>query len=67
ANTPFPFLHIASGWDFQALLDHRDRMARDYGLNLLVHSNAVAAAAGVNPFDTETGDYSRLMLTEVLK
>uniref|UniRef100_UPI0013DD57B0 phosphoadenosine phosphosulfate reductase domain-containing protein n=1 Tax=Stenotrophomonas maltophilia TaxID=40324 RepID=UPI0013DD57B0 len=21
ANPPFPFLHIASGWDFQALLD----------------------------------------------
>lgn len=67
ANPPFPFLHIASGWDFQALLDHRDRMARDYGLNLLVHSNEAAAAAGVNPFDTETGEYSRLMLTEVLK
>ena len=67
AKPPFPFLHIASGWDFQALLDHRDRMARDYGLDLLVHSNEAAAAAGVNPFDTETGEYSRLMLTEVLK
>ncbi|QCI69194.1 sulfate adenylyltransferase subunit CysD [Phreatobacter stygius] len=67
AKPPFPFLHIASGWDFKALLDHRDRMARDYGLDLLVHANDAAAAAGVNPFDTETGEYSRLMLTEVLK
>jgi sulfate adenylyltransferase subunit 2 len=67
APPPFPFLHIATGWDFQALLDHRDRMTKAYGLELLVHGNTDAANAGVNPFDTETGEYSRLMLTEALK
>lgn len=67
APPPFPFLHIATGWDFQALLDHRDRMANAYGLELLVHGNTDATQAGVNPFDTETGEYSRLMLTEALK
>jgi sulfate adenylyltransferase subunit 2 len=64
---PFPCLHIATGWDFRDVLAHRDRMAATYGLDLLVHTNAEAAAAGVNPFDTETGEYSRLMLTEALK
>ena len=67
ARPPFPFLHIATGWDFQALLEHRDRMASEYGLELLVHGNEEAARAGINPFDTETGEYSRLMLTETLK
>ncbi len=67
ARPPFPFLHIASGWDFRALIEHRDRMACDYGLELLVHSNEAATRAGVNPFETETGEYSRLMLTEALK
>ncbi|WP_441343264.1 sulfate adenylyltransferase subunit CysD [Phreatobacter sp.] len=67
APPPFPFLHIASGWDFRALIDHRDRIAGKYGLNVLVHSNEAAAAAGVTPFDTETGEYSRQMLTETLK
>ena len=67
APPPFPFLHIATGWDFQALLDHRDRMANAHELDLLVHGNAEAAQRGVNPFDTETGEYSRLMLTEALK
>jgi sulfate adenylyltransferase subunit 2 len=67
ARPPFPFLHIASGWDFRAVIEHRDRMATSYGLDLLVHGNQEAAAAGVNPFDTETGEYSRLMLTEALK
>ena len=67
ARPPFPFLHIATGWDFRALIEHRDRMADEYGLDLLVHGNDEAAHAGVTPFDTETGEYSRLMLTEALK
>ena len=67
ASPPFPFLHIASGWDFSALLAHRDRMAAEYGLELLIQSNEMATANGVNPFDTETGEYTRLMLTEALK
>ncbi|WIM12731.1 sulfate adenylyltransferase subunit CysD [Enhydrobacter sp.] len=66
APPPFPFLHIATGWDFRALLEHRDRMAKAYGFELLVHSNEEAVRAGVNPFDTATGEYSRLMLTEAL-
>jgi sulfate adenylyltransferase subunit 2 len=67
SRPPFPFLHIASGWDFADLLTHRDRMAAAYGLDLRVHGNSRAAAAGVNPFDTEPGEYARLMLTEALK
>src|SRR3990167_7339537 len=67
APPPFPFLHIATGWDFRAVIEHRDRMADEYGLDLLVHGNDEAAHAGVTPFDTETGEYSRLMLTEAWK
>ena len=39
ARPPFPFLHIATGWDFRELLEHRDRMAAAYDLDLLVHGN----------------------------
>ena len=67
ASPPFPLLHIASGWDFSALLAHRDRMAAEYGLDLLIQSNEMATANGVNSFDAETGEYPRLMLTEALK
>jgi sulfate adenylyltransferase subunit 2 len=66
APPPFPFLHIASGWDFRAVLQHRDSIAKAYKLELLVHTNGVTAKC-INPFDTETGEYSRLMLTEALK
>ncbi|MFQ3667253.1 MAG: sulfate adenylyltransferase subunit CysD [Sphingomonadaceae bacterium] len=66
SRPPFPFLHIASGWDFAAMLEHRDRMASELGIDLIVHHNAEAAARGINPFDTPTPVYTRLMLTEAL-
>lgn len=64
---PFPFLHVASGWDFQALLDHRDRTAKEYGLELIVAQNDEADDLGVNPFDTGSAVYSQTMLTDPLK
>ncbi len=67
APLPFPLLHIASGWDFAAMLEHRDRMVAAHGLTLIVQHNAVAAAQGVNPFDTPTPLYTRVMLTDMLK
>lgn len=67
ALPPFPLLHIASGWDFQAMIAHRDRMAGEHGLQLLVHGHDQAAAAGIDPFDTPTPEYTRLMLTEPLR
>ena len=67
AAPPFPLLHIASGWDFQAMIDHRDRMVAQHGLNLIVQHNDEGAANGINPFDTPTPLYTRLMLTDQLK
>ena len=66
ARPPFPFLHIASGWDFAAMIAHRDRMAAELGIELIVHHNDAGAAAGINPFDTPTPVYTRAMLTEAL-
>ncbi len=67
APLPFPLLHIASGWDFKAMLDHRDRMVRENNLRLIIAHNGAAEKAGVNPFTTDTATYTRLMLTETLK
>ena len=64
---PFPLLHIASGWDFAAMLAHRDRMVAAHGLRLIVQHNHAAAALGVDPFKTPTPLYTRLMLTDMLK
>lgn len=67
APPPFPLLHIASGWDFRAMIEHRDRMVAQHGLQLIVQHNDDGAASGINPFDTPTPLYTRLMLTDQLK
>jgi sulfate adenylyltransferase subunit 2 len=64
---PFPFLHIASNWDFSDLIRHRDRMVREFGLSLIVHTNQEAQAAGISPLTNDVATYIRLMLTEALK
>lgn len=63
---PFPLLHIASGWDFRDMLAFRDRRAQELGMDLLVHTNAEAAVAGVRPW-THGSRYADLMLTEALR
>lgn len=67
APPPFPMLHVASGWDFQDLLVHRDRTVREYGLRLIIARNEEAEALGINPFDTDSALYSQMLLTEPLK
>ncbi|MGL6043487.1 MAG: sulfate adenylyltransferase subunit CysD [Sandaracinobacteroides sp.] len=67
APPPFPFLHIASGWDFADMLAHRDHMVASNSLRLLVAHNQDAADSGIDPFRTPTPEYTRLMLTEPLK
>ena len=48
---PFPLLHVDTTWKFKAMYELRDRMARDSGMELLVHHNPEARARGINPFD----------------
>ena len=48
---PFPLLHVDTTWKFRAMYELRDRMARDSGMELLVHKNPDAEERGINPFD----------------
>jgi sulfate adenylyltransferase subunit 2 len=48
---PFPLLHVDTTWKFRAMYEMRDRMARDSGMELIVHRNPEAMARGINPFD----------------
>lgn len=51
APPPFPLLHVDTTWKFKAMYALRDRMARESGMELLVHRNPEAEARGINPFD----------------
>jgi sulfate adenylyltransferase subunit 2 len=48
---PFPLLHVDTTWKFRAMYEMRDRMARDSGMQLIVHRNPEAMARGINPFE----------------
>lgn len=48
---PFPLLHVDTTWKFRAMYDLRDRMARESGMELLVHRNPEAERRGINPFE----------------
>ncbi len=64
---PFPLLHIDTTWKFQAMYAHRERMARESGMRLIVHRNEVGLAAGINPFTHGSSYYTDVMKTEALK
>jgi sulfate adenylyltransferase subunit 2 len=51
AKPPFPLLHVDTTWKFRAMYEMRERMARETGMELIVHRNPEAEARGINPFD----------------
>src|SRR5206468_1618018 len=51
APPPFPLLHVDTTWKFHAMYALRERMAKETGMQLLVHQNPEAKALGINPFD----------------
>jgi sulfate adenylyltransferase subunit 2 len=48
---PFPLLHVDTTWKFRAMYELRDKMARESGMELIVHHNPEAMERGINPFD----------------
>ena len=66
ARPPFPLLHVDTSWKFRAMYELRDRAARDAGMELIVHRNPEAEAAGINPFD-HGSRHTDLWKTEGLK
>ncbi|MDD6305923.1 MAG: sulfate adenylyltransferase subunit CysD [Clostridiales bacterium] len=63
---PFPFLHIDTTWKFKEMIEFRDRIAKENGIEMLVHSNQEGIDAGINPFDHGAA-YTDIMKTQALK
>ncbi len=67
ARPPFPLLHVDTTWKFREMISFRDRMAHDYGFDLLIHTNEDGVRQGVNPFSHGSSLYTDIMKTEGLK
>ena len=64
---PFPLLHVDTRWKFQAMYDFRDFMARESGMDLLVHINPEGVAKNITPFDHGSALHTDIMKTQSLK
>lgn len=67
AKPPFPLLHVDTGWKFQAMYDFRDQVAKESGMQLIVHKNLEGVEKGVNPFTHGSGLHTDIMKTQALK
>ena len=67
APPPFPLLHIDTTWKFQAMYEFRDRVARESGMDLLVHVNREGLAQGINPITHGSAVHTDVMKTQGLK
>ncbi len=67
APPPFPLLHVDTRWKFQEMYLLRDQMARESGMQLLVHINPEAIEKNINPFDHGSALHTDITKTEGLK
>ena len=67
AKPPFPLLHVDTTWKFRAMYEFRDRMARELGMDLIVHVNPEGLAQGINPFTHGSQVHTDVMKTQGLK
>ncbi|MGO4273295.1 sulfate adenylyltransferase subunit CysD [Paenibacillus sp. TAF58] len=63
---PFSFMHIDTTWKFKEMIEFRDRKAKEFGINMIVHSNQEGIDQGINPFDHGSA-YTDIMKTQALK
>lgn len=63
---PFPFLHVNTTWKFHEMIEFRDRIAKEKGIEMLEYINKDGVKQGINPFDHGSA-YTDIMKTQALK
>ncbi len=63
---PFPFLHVNTTWKFYEMIEFRDRIAKEKGIEMLEYINQDGVKQGINPFDHGSA-YTDIMKTQALK
>ncbi len=63
---PFPFMHVNTTWKFREMIEFRDRMVQELGLDFIEYINEDGVARGINPFDHGAA-YTDIMKTQALK
>ena len=67
AKLPFPLLHIDTTWKFREMIAFRDSVARELGLDLIVHVNESGLARGIGPISHGSAVHTDVMKTQALR
>jgi sulfate adenylyltransferase subunit 2 len=67
SKPPFPLLHVDTTWKFKEMIRFRDRMAEEFGLELIVHINQEGVEQGIGPFSHGSAIHTDVMKTQALK
>ncbi len=64
---PFPLVHVNTTWKFREMIEFRDRIVQEMGLELISWTNQEGIEKGINPFDHGSKNYTDIMKTQALK
>ena len=67
AKPPFPLMHVDTTWKFKEMIQFRDRMAAESGMELIVHINQEGVRQGIGPFTHGSAVHTDVMKTQGLK
>jgi sulfate adenylyltransferase subunit 2 len=67
APPPFPLMHVDTTWKFREMIEFRDRVAEEYGFDLIVHINQDGVKQGIGPFTHGSSLHTDVMKTQSLK
>lgn len=67
SKPPFPLLHVDTTWKFREMIEFRDNLAKDLGIDLIVHINQDGVEQGVGPFTHGASVHTDIMKTQSLK
>jgi len=63
---PFPLVHVDTGFKFREMIEFRDKICKQLGVQLIAHTNCEAKEAGANPFQLGTTRCCALLKTKAL-
>lgn len=64
---PFPLMHVDTTWKFKEMIEFRDKMAKEVGMELIVHINEEGVKQGISPFVHGSAIHTDIMKTQGLK
>jgi sulfate adenylyltransferase subunit 2 len=64
---PFPLMHVDTTWKFREMIEFRDKITKELGLELLVYINQDGVEQGIGPFTHGSKKHTDVMKTDALK